>query len=220
MTEQDKSAFYQLWGDYHSAYGQAGKLTKRTMELVFNALREYPVQVIERALEAHHRESQYAPRPSDIVSRIEGTMQERAMMAWQMVTHCMAKYGYTQSLVFDDPAIIYALERVGGWEEICKTPNDVLPFRRQEFEKHYALGIKAGVGWGTVPRYIQGWDEKAQIHRWKMQGLPMEEFRPLAGTIVHAKSGRFLESLDALPGATDQEKALAEISSAAVKRVG
>jgi hypothetical protein len=212
MTEHDRDVFYKTWSGCYDVLGMAQKKpSEYGMSICFESLKKYPLLDIQRALGAHLRESQFPPKPADIISRLEGSVEEQATLAWQFVLRCAAKYGYTTSLRFPDPAIVYAIERMGGWQEVCSITTDVLPFREQDFARHFAVAKRNDVGWDVVPPYCIGWGERTR----RRDGY---ELQP--GTIVDAKTGEFLEDYEALGSGTAEEKELSALTSGIVKRVG
>lgn len=62
------------------------------------------------------------------------------LVAWETVRYRMEKYGarQEQAVSFKNPAINYAVERMGGWPELCATINSgTLDVKRKEFRKYY-----------------------------------------------------------------------------------
>ena len=60
--------------------------------------------------------------------------------AWSSVRYRMERFGGRQELEvsFKNPAINYAVEQMGGWQELCKTVNDGTDAGKlKEFRKHY-----------------------------------------------------------------------------------
>ena len=63
------------------------------------------------------------------------------LAAWSFVCYRMAQYGARQesAVSFKNPAINYAVEQMGGWQELCATVNDGTDaIKLREFRKHYA----------------------------------------------------------------------------------
>ena len=63
------------------------------------------------------------------------------LAAWSSVRYRMAQYGARQesAVSFKNPAINYAVEQMGGWQELCATVNDGTDaIKLREFRKHYA----------------------------------------------------------------------------------
>ena len=131
------------------------KLTPLGLRTMFAVLQRYPIEAVEAAIQKHMEESPYMPKPCDIIKNIEGTAEERALMAWRHVLRAITKYGRYQSIKFDDPVIHYAIDYMGGWHRICQIFEEELPFREKDFVKHYIHGERIA-NWSNVPEYFVG----------------------------------------------------------------
>ena len=62
------------------------------------------------------------------------------LAAWSSVRYRMAQYGARQesAVSFKNPAVNYAVEQMGGWQELCATVNDGTDAKKlKEFRLHY-----------------------------------------------------------------------------------
>ncbi len=142
------------------------KLTMLGHRTAFAVLQEYPLEAVKAAIHRHLRESPFMPKPADVVRYVEGTADDRGAMAWGHVVRAIRQHGHYESVRFDDPAIHYAIDRMGGWRKLCGMLEDELPFREKDFREHYRRGEQAT--WRDVPsRFVgeielhntqQGWD--------------------------------------------------------------
>lgn len=133
-----------------------GKDLGRTAKALFDALSPYPYEAVEAAVKGSCRHERFFPMLADIVTRIEGTSEERAAMAWALVLRAMGRWGYWDSVRFPDPAIHFAIQQMGGWRRLCSSlTNDELPFRGRDFAQHYSMFDRVRHA-TSVPAYLAG----------------------------------------------------------------
>lgn len=138
MNTNDMEAFDQIWTEAHEVYGR--KPEPRVVYMVFQALISFPLQDIERALCRHLTNpdtGQYPPKPADIVRLIQGSSQTTSGEAWAKVDRAIRCVGNYRTVVFDDPKIHAAIDRLGGWQKISMTDEKEYPFLRNNFLKLY-----------------------------------------------------------------------------------
>jgi hypothetical protein len=169
VDDCDFQAFTAIMGAIAEALGQP-KLSRLGLRLFFDVLKPYPFKEVSDALYATLRQSPFMPKPSDVVRYIEGTAEDRAREAWHAVLETMRKYGAYASVKFDDPAIHFAIERMGGWQKLCLIPEEELPFRERDFIAHYKRGERAG--WEIVPKYFVGIIEQQNTQNGWMNMIP------------------------------------------------
>lgn len=136
-------------------YGKA--LTADVLHLYCAALAKYETEDVIRALEVHLLDpdcGQFAPKPADIVRRIDGGNITKAAAAWAVVAKAIRTVGSYQTVAFDDPLIHHAIDQMGGWVKLCSTPENELPFRAKDFEKLYMGHKQRGIAPTTGPRLI------------------------------------------------------------------
>lgn len=156
MRQEDYGAFVAVMSAVAETLGYP-KLAENGMKLFFDLLKPYTFEQVTRALYAHLLESPYMPKPVDIISRIDGSVDDRAIKAWHRVLEAARQHGAYESVKFDDPVIHFCIERMGGWQKVCMMTEDELPFRERDFRELYKLG--RNVGWKDVPKYFPGHHE-------------------------------------------------------------
>lgn len=154
MHQNDYERFLAVMGATAEMLNQP-KLTPLGLRTMFAVLQRYPIEAVEAAIQKHMEESPYMPKPCDIIRNIEGTAEERALIAWGYVLMAIARYGHYQSVKFDDPAIHYAIDNMGGWHLICQALNEELPFMKKDFVKHYIRGERVA-SWDNVTEHFVG----------------------------------------------------------------
>lgn len=156
MRQEDYGAFVAVMSAVAETLGYP-KLAENGMKLFFDLLKPYTFEQVTRALHVHLLESPYMPKPVDIISRIDGSVEDRAIKAWHRVLEAARQHGAYESVKFDDPVIHFCIERMGGWQKVCMMTEDELPFRERDFRELYKLG--RNVGWKDVPKYFPGHHE-------------------------------------------------------------
>lgn len=138
MNTNDMDAFDQLWAQTYEVYGK--RVEPRVTYMVFQALVSFSLADIEHALCRHMTNpdtGQYPPKPADIVRLIQGSSQTASGEAWAKVDRAIRCVGNYRSVVFDDPKIHAAIERLGGWQKVALTDEKEYPFLRNNFMKLY-----------------------------------------------------------------------------------
>ncbi|WP_405418698.1 DUF6475 domain-containing protein [Marinobacter flavimaris] len=138
MNINDMEAFDQIWTQTHEIYGKRPE--PRVVYMVFQSLIAFPLADIEHALCRHITNpdtGQYPPKPADIVRLLQGSSQSASGEAWAKVDYAIRCVGNYRSVVFDDPKIHAAIERLGGWQKIALTDDKEYPFVRNNFLKLY-----------------------------------------------------------------------------------
>jgi hypothetical protein len=137
MDKSDLPQFAEVWA---TACEVAGKpASDLAIEMAFNVLARHPFEDVRRAVMTHLETSQFVPKPADINNLIAGDPNSRKLEAWAKVESAIRRIGSYQTVVFDDPAIMVAIETMGGWIKLCEISDDELPFRRNEFTKLYSV---------------------------------------------------------------------------------
>jgi len=137
MDSNDAVRFGQLWALAHENYGKSP--SEGLLQLAFDLLANHEFDDIKRAVMTHLSTSPYVPKPADINNLIAGDPNSRKLEAWAKVESAIRRIGSYQTVVFDDPAIMVAIETMGGWIKLCEISDDELPFRRNEFTKLYSV---------------------------------------------------------------------------------
>ena len=138
MNTNDLEAFGDMWAQAHEIYGRTPE--PRVVYMVFQSLIAFSLADIEQAPSRHITNpdtGQYPPKPADIVRLLQGSSQSASGEAWAKVDFAIRCVGNYRSVVFDDPKIHAAIERLGGWQKIALTDDKEYPFVRNNFLKLY-----------------------------------------------------------------------------------
>lgn len=138
MTRNDRAQFAELWVAAYAVYGK--QVSDGMLDVVFNALSAYSLKDIRTGLSGHIKNpdsGQFAPKPADVIKHISGNSQSSAGEAWAKVDYAIRCVGNYRSVVFDDPKIHAAIERLGGWVKVSLTESKEYPYLQNHFMKLY-----------------------------------------------------------------------------------
>jgi hypothetical protein len=196
----------QDWGRFCKLLELAAEVTagsKRSdaaAALMFEMLKQYTFEQVNDAVMAHIRANRFFPAPSDIITFIDGNIDDRARLAFEFIKRVMGKVGPYETVQLPDPKMHYALiAAVGGWEQLAETPEDELQFVEKRFIDHYRNADRMGMDWTSpgVPQVLNGiiWRENSAkghalppAHRFTSDGnclpVPAEEIKALTSPQV------------------------------------
>lgn len=138
MNDQDRTQFQEVWTATYAMYRQ--RVSDSMLDLSFGALLPYSIEDVRRGITAHIRNpdtGQFPPKPADIIKHISGNSQSAGGEAWAKVDRAIRCVGNYRTVVFDDPKIHAAIDRLGGWQKISMTDEKEYPFLRNNFLKLY-----------------------------------------------------------------------------------
>jgi hypothetical protein len=138
MIESDKKQFLSVINAVMSVYGK--EVSPTGLQVWWAALEEYPFNEVTRAFTSYVKSADsgtFPPKPADIIRMIDGTVQEKSVMAWSKVMEGIRHAGAYRSVCFDDPIINLVLQDMGGWPKICGSTVDESQFLFAEFNKKY-----------------------------------------------------------------------------------
>lgn len=88
MEKQDFKRFAEKWADAHEIMAGGKIFSQRAMTMIFDSLKDYPLEAVSQAVKIHMKKGKFAPVPSDIIEIItEHTGQKHigADEAWGLV---------------------------------------------------------------------------------------------------------------------------------------
>lgn len=138
MNKTELGKFAELWAGMAEMYGKS--VSDAVIAMAYAALEKYDLADIRRAINAHVADptrGQFLAKPADLILHMDGDPESRALQAWTKAEQAIGRVGPHQDVVFDDIAIMAAIEDMGGWIQLCAVTEPELPFRRQEFVKRY-----------------------------------------------------------------------------------
>lgn len=170
MQPTDRAAFVQLVTDVHAYYRQT--VSEFTLSVWVSSCEGFSLEQLRKAMTAHATDpqrGQFAPKVADIIRILQGTVTDRAALAWGKVHEAMSAVGAYQDVVFDDPAIHATIDDLGGWPKVCRTESKDLSYLQHRFcESHRAY---TGRGTFAYPRRLMG--DRSPDHEYERRGLPL-----------------------------------------------
>lgn len=138
MNDSNLVEFQEIWTATYAMYRQ--RVSDSMLDLSFGALAPYSIEDVRKGITAHIRNpdtGQFPPKPADVIKHVSGNSQSAGGEAWAKVDRAIRCVGNYRSVVFDDPKIHAAIERLGGWQKISLTDEKEYPFLRNNFLKLY-----------------------------------------------------------------------------------
>lgn len=184
MTPSEKHDFAALLTDVFAYYRQ--DCSAFTLEVFWNACQGFELEQIRKAVQAHCTDAEhgrFSPKVADLVRVLQGTVTDRAALAWGKVLAAMSDVGAYSDVVFDDGAIHAAIQDCGGWVKLCRSDVSSLGYLQHRFCQSYKA--YAGRGNFEYPRCLIG--DRSPDHAFALRGLKPPK-PAVIGDIVAARS--------------------------------
>lgn len=155
MRQNQQDEFVSLITDVLKFYRQ--DTTPFTLEVWWQACQRFDLDQVRRALTGHAMDAErgvFAPKPADIVRKLEGTSSDRAMLAWGKALDAMQRVGAYSDVVFDDPAIHAAIDDLGGWAKVCRSETKDIGYLQHRFCESHRAYTESGAF--DYPRILMG----------------------------------------------------------------
>lgn len=134
MTDDDKREFWALLKGVHDFYRvDASEFAARVW---WQACSRYSLEQVTKAFDAHlldPKSGQFMPKPADLVKQLQGTHEDRALVAWGKFLDALQRVGHYQTVAFDDATIHAVVVDLGGWTKVGGITYDELPFLQKRF---------------------------------------------------------------------------------------
>ena len=141
----NKERFANIMTGLADMYKQT--LSEFMLDMYYDILKDYEYEQVERAVKKVMSNYKYStmPKPADILEYLEGTRDDKALMAWLQAKEAVQKGGYYASIIFKDPVIAHCINEIGGWQEFCCAQISELPFIERRFLDMYRVFAKREV---------------------------------------------------------------------------
>ena len=159
MQPEDRGPFAQVLQAALAFYGQ--EATEFALDVWWQACQGFSIEQVRKALTRHAMDpdrGHFPPKPADIVRVLQGTHQDRSLVAWGLVFDAMQRVGSYSSVDFGDAAVHCAVEDLGGWTSLCKTTMEQLGFVQKRFCDAHRAYSNRGEAVRPVP-YLVGYHE-------------------------------------------------------------
>lgn len=135
MKFEEFSPCFSVMCEYYGT-----KFGEGITRLYFESLEHYDIEDFKKACRKITTTRVYPlmPKIAEFVEAIEGSLEERAVEAWDEAMNACTKYGPYLSVSFADEAINRAVNHiVGGWDKINNCGLDELVWVKKEFLSAY-----------------------------------------------------------------------------------
>lgn len=163
----DKEKLVKLLVGMHDIYN--AKASEMTFLMYCKLLENYEYSQVEKAVYSAMKVNKFIPKPADIIDFIEGSPDDKSLIAWQEVIRMIETKGYTETVKFIDPIISNVLYDLGGWQWICSQTIDELKFVEKRFREAYNVKLKQEV---KEPRPMIGYFDEINGRRSEFEALP------------------------------------------------
>jgi hypothetical protein len=140
MDDNNLKAFEHIMASLNELFGDpAKKVSHLKMDLYYNALKDLSIEQLNNAVNVLCQTKMIKtwPLPAEIRQAVEGSLQDKAAVAFDKLLGAVRSVGPYQTVIFDDPAIHTYVQSYGGWEEICDKTTEEWKYMRNEFIKGY-----------------------------------------------------------------------------------
>lgn len=146
---QSRVKFVEMITGLAEALG--GEMSVAKLSIYEKALSRFSDEQIEAAVNLAGATLKFFPKPVELIELIEGKREDQAVLAWETLLDTMQRVGAYASVLFEDGRIAKTVNLLGGWQQICQTPEANLKFLRLDF-----LKIFASLSPDTVPEILDG----------------------------------------------------------------
>lgn len=154
------------------------------VHLFWSALEEFDFEVVAAAFTMHIKNpvsGRFYPKVGDIIANIEVILGSSSSLAWDAVKQAISESGKYRSVIFDDPRIHVAIERMGGWIRLCEEMDERnIEAKKQEFCNQYTAAAEAQ----EWPRVLIGQHEQDR----KITGIGTKLPPAVYGDMLAAKA--------------------------------
>lgn len=148
MKPADLEKFTEALYSISDYYRQRERPSAFTVQIWWESLKEFELQVVQRALIAHinrpDKDGQFMPTVASIRQLIGGTTGDAAALAWVKVTQAVQRVGCGTSVVFDDALIHRCIEDIGAWAKLGTTTEEEWQWTGKKFEQLYRAYMQRG----------------------------------------------------------------------------
>ena len=113
------------------------EISQVLMDIYWKALEPFSDEICAHAFNQVITTSKFFPKPAELLERISGSPEDRAMLAWLSVEDAIRRFGPYTSVRFVDPVIISVIESLGGWPSFENFTNNELKWKQKVFFVRY-----------------------------------------------------------------------------------
>lgn len=181
MTKADTKKFSELMLAMEKYFGK--DLEPRIRRLYFEGLQDMSIEQFEAATAKALSTLKYLPKIAELREMIDGSPDDQATIAWEMLLTAIERVGFYSSLWIESPAITQAVRSTfGSWTQCCTDfhpvynldgdqvgglTQEMVAARRKEFVNHFRNALRSP---RQIERYFPGNHEQVNsetIGTWK-----------------------------------------------------
>jgi len=167
----DKEKFITLITGLCELYKQTP--SQFIFDLYYDIFKNYNYETVAKAVRQVIATHKYntLPKPADILEFLEGSKDDKALIAWLQVKEALDKGDYYKSIEFTDPVISHCINSLGGWMEFSELTmlKKDMPFVEKRFIDLYRLFLKREI---TKPQRITGFIEAKNREKGYLKSIP------------------------------------------------
>jgi len=135
----NKKEFVKVIGILAELYDK--ELSAGLILIYYNIFKHYSKELFESGINYVIRYRKYPsfPKPAEIIEAIDGSMEDKSLIAWGSIINTIKRYGSYRSVKFEDSKIHIILENMGGWIKIAQCQIVEVPFLQKDFQRLYAI---------------------------------------------------------------------------------
>jgi hypothetical protein len=164
MQPSEKPKFLEVLAGVHDFYGK--ELSSFAATVWWQAVSGFEFEQATKAISAHLMDpdkGQFMPKPADLVRQLHGTQADRSLIAWGKVLDAIQRVGAWRSVILDDSAIHAAISDMGGWQAVCRSEVDALPFLQKRFtDLHRAYSARPNSAY--PPSLTGDFEQRNAVH--------------------------------------------------------
>ena len=168
MKNKNKKEFLKFMAVLSVTFDK--EITEMLSEIYWNVLKEMDIKSFIYACSMAVKTLKFFPKPIELLEIINGSPQDKSLMALLKVEKAISNHGYYYSVEFDDPLIHLTVENMGGWMQICCITIDDWKYRKQEFINIYNSLSKRPVS-ENIPK-LTGFFEQDNRDRGYLSDIP------------------------------------------------
>ena len=143
-------------------------------DMYYEILKDFEYKAVESAVRKVIATHKYntLPKPADILEFLEGSKDDKAMIAWLQVKEALEKADYYYTVEFSDPIISQCINALSGsWMQFCDDTalKKDMPFVEKRFMDMYRLLLKREI---DSPEKLIGFFEAKNRERGFIKSIP------------------------------------------------
>lgn len=154
MTKENLPEFLKIITTLSAVYDK--NVSEELYDIYFESLKDFDIDEVKNAAGICVKTSKFFPKPAEIIALIKPVegLDDKANKAWNLLLKAISRYGYYDSVQFEDVVIHSCIRAMGGWMQVSdRQPDTWMHKDFVDFYKSYFYN-------STHPDKIAGMIEK------------------------------------------------------------